>query len=136
MSVKRILASAVLGAGVIMTSAIPAVAANAATVPGQSASAPAAATGYDRCPANHLCIFNGENGTGDYCTYSEASTADSVTGCNFLQLGWEVRSVWNRHSYIEQFYMWKNYSHPINYANPNDRGNAPGTYQIRSFAQA
>src|SRR5436309_7104367 len=128
---KRLLAAAALAVSVIGLTVMLTVTANAATT---LSSAPAA-TGYARCPAAYLCIFNGANGTGEYCTYSAASRADAVTGCGFEQKGWLVRSVWNRHSYTEQFYKYRNFSGPSGYALAGDRGNASGCCQIRSFAK-
>jgi hypothetical protein len=130
--VKRILASVMLVIGIIALTATTSGVASAA--PQSLKSAAAAPTGYNRCPSGRLCLFNNPNGTGDYCTYSQSSDADTVAGCRFLENGWEVRSVWNRQNSIIQFYTWRNYSHPINYAEPGNRGNAPGTYQIRSYA--
>jgi len=53
-----------------------------------------------------------------------------------LQLGWKVRSTWNRHLYVEQFYLWRNFGHPQDFDLAGARGGfAGGCCLIRSFAR-
>jgi len=136
--VKRLLVMAALAVSVVALPAATAVSATAATAHASAAAAASvpAATGYNRCPKWHLCFFNGFNGTGKYCVYTTPDRTDAVTGCGFLQLGWKVRSTWNRHLYVEQFYLWRNFGHPQDFDLAGDRGGyAGGCCLIRSFAR-
>jgi hypothetical protein len=71
-------------AGLVLTSSM------LAPIPAQ-----AAATGYNRCPANRMCVFSGVNGTGTigYFTAGDANLGDA-TGPRGLNN--TIESVWDR----------------------------------------
>lgn len=69
-------------------------------------SAPAqAATGYDRCPAAHMCLFDEDNGNGAMAWFKTGSP--DLRGQSFDN---RTNSVWNRTSGSFRLYQGYNYS--------------------------
>lgn len=101
----------------------------AAMTAGTAEAAPAA---YG-CTAGYFCIFNGSNGTGDQCQWAEQDNPNTHSDCSWLQLGWLVRSVYNRHNYQVQYYLEPNYNSRVGSTVAGGKGNLTGTYQIDSF---
>jgi hypothetical protein len=68
-----------------------------------------AATGYDRCPANRMCVFSGKNGSGAIGIYQngDVNLGDSIgaTGLNNT-----IESMRNRTSSKWCFYKDTNYN--------------------------
>jgi len=137
--VKRLLALAALAVSVVALPAATAVSASAATAHGSATAAAAAApaaTGYNRCPAARLCIFNGAGGKGEYCVYQRATRANAITGCGFRQKGWLVRSIWDRHSYAENLYAFINFQTSQGAIGAGVKENAAIPAIISSFRRA
>lgn len=57
-----------------------------------------AATGWDRCPANTMCVFEHANGQGHYAYFSSGASnlANPIGGFVFND---RITSIWNRHPY-------------------------------------
>ncbi len=116
MTVKKILAQGMAVAAVV-------------TAMGTLSSAPAqAATGYNRCPANRMCVFTGVNGTGAIGIFSvgDANLGDSVgpRGLNN-----NIESGWNRRG--DEWALWNNagYAGGITLFYDGARGNIAAQYR-------
>jgi DNA-binding SARP family transcriptional activator len=95
---------------------------------GQAASPPPM---YNLCPAGAFCLFNGKDGTTNYCTWI---TSDPVADrdCVWLHRGWKVRSVYNRTGQTVEYCAQEHYQDCVGSTRPGDWGNLPGTYTVRS----
>ena len=83
-----------------------------------------AATGYDRCPANRLCVFSGVNGSGviGYFTTGDGNLADT-SGPRGLNNN--IESAWNRRA--EVWCLWNDagYQGAFGIAYGGSKGNIP-----------
>ena len=120
--------AALLGLGGLTTAAT----AVASTTPAR-ADSHVAAPDYSRCTIGYFCIYDGWNGTGAQCQWSDREVRDTADLCSFIQRGAVVRSVYNRTEHRVQYYTKNGYNDRIGSTLPGDKGNLAGTYQIRSF---
>lgn len=121
--------AAVLGLGGLATAAT-AVASTTPARPDSHVTAP----DYSRCTIGYFCIYDGFNGTGTQCQWSDREVRDTADLCSFIQRrGTVVRSVYNRTEHRVQYYTKNNYNDRIGSTLPSNKGNLAGTYQIRSF---
>jgi hypothetical protein len=87
-----------------------------------------AATGYNRCPANRMCVFTGVNGTGaiGIFTVGDANLGDSVgpRGLNN-----NIESAWNRRG--DEWALWNDagYQGGITLFYDGARGNITARYR-------
>ncbi|MFG3281462.1 peptidase inhibitor family I36 protein [Streptomyces sp. NPDC048111] len=94
--------------------------------------APARAAAYN-CSPGYFCIYNGWNGSGVRCQWSQSKLANTADNCSFIQRGQNVRSVWNRTGHRVQYYTQTNYHARVGSTPSGKGGNLQGNYQIRSF---
>jgi hypothetical protein len=83
-----------------------------------------AADGYDRCRANHYCMFSGLDGTGDMIEI-QASTPDLAV----LNMAGRSRSDWNRTGSTMHLFSETNYDGCSAVTTAGDRGNFLSKYQ-------
>ncbi len=96
--------------------------------------APASATAAAyQCTRGYFCIYNGWNGTGARCQWSQRKVSNTANDCSWIRKGWLVRSVYNRTNHRVQYYTQDNYNHRVGSTPSGGRGSLEGTYQIRSF---
>ncbi|WP_407560286.1 peptidase inhibitor family I36 protein [Streptomyces sp. 184] len=93
-------------------------AAAAALLAAPGASAQAQADGYDRCPADHYCLFSGLDGTG------EMAAIQSDTP-NLAAIGMDDRakSDWNRTGYRINLWSDADYAGCMAVTSPGGKGN-------------
>jgi Peptidase inhibitor family I36 len=96
------------------------------------AAAPAQARAYN-CQSGWFCIYDGWNGSGTRCRWSQAKKANTADDCSFIQRGRKVLSVWNGTGHRVQYYRGTNYQSRIGSTTAVHGGNLQGNYQIRSF---
>ncbi|MEU6443567.1 peptidase inhibitor family I36 protein [Streptomyces sp. NPDC047046] len=85
------------------------------------------------CNPGYFCVYDGWNGTGTRCQWSQSKLANTADNCSFIQRGKNVRSVFNRTGHRVQYYTQTNYKHRVGSTPKNGKGNLQGNYQIRSF---
>lgn len=87
-----------------------------------------AATGYDRCPSNRMCVFTGTNGTGAIGIFAngDGDLADS-TGPRGLNNN--IESVWNRRGSHWALWNDKGYGGNHTLVAPRAKGNIPVAYR-------
>ena len=98
-----------------------------------------AATGYNRCPANRICLFVNANGGGPYASFQTGSAdlRNPISGYVFDN---KFSSAWNRTGnsfcgYAGYNYTFGNVPNRVFLFNPGDRGNigAPFNDNISSL---
>lgn len=109
------------------------VAATPATAATPAYAGPNVAAQAYSCSAGYFCIYNGWNGTGDRCQWSQPKVSNTANDCSWIRKGWLVRSVYNRTNHRVQYYTQDNYNHRVGSTPAGGRGDLEGTYQIRSF---
>ncbi|MYR30080.1 MULTISPECIES: peptidase inhibitor family I36 protein [unclassified Streptomyces] len=85
------------------------------------------------CSPGYFCVYDGWNGTGTRCQWSQSKLANTADNCSFIQRGANVRSVFNRTGHRVQYYTQTNYKNRVGSTPKNGKGNLQGNYQIRSF---
>ncbi|GAA0460443.1 peptidase inhibitor family I36 protein [Streptomyces sp. NPDC046215] len=94
--------------------------------------APSSLAAYN-CAPGHFCIYNGWNGSGTRCQWSQDSKANTADDCSFIQRGQNVRSVWNGTGHRVQYYSQTNHKGRVGSTPAGAGGNLQGSYMIRSF---
>ena len=120
---RKLKAWRVLVAGIMLAAVLPA--------------APAQAAAAWSCPAEHVCFWNGFNGTGGRCFWDIRDpdwTGGSIV-CSWATTQ-NVRSIWNRGTDTRltgvAYYLNKNYVNRVGCTRRGVRGNLRGTYKVLS----
>lgn len=103
-----------------------------AATPAQASSSSDALAAYD-CSPEYFCIYDGWNGTGHRCQWSQSKVSNTANDCSWIRSGALVRSVYNRTDHRVQYYTHDNYNHRVGSTPSGGKGSLEGTYQIRSF---
>jgi DNA-binding SARP family transcriptional activator len=93
--------------------------------------APGPSAVYSRCPIGSFCLFNGKDGSTNYCTWVMSDPV-ADRDCNWLGLGWTTRSVFNRMSVPVQYCAQEQYKSCVGRTAPGRWGNLAATYTVRS----
>ncbi|UGQ12181.1 peptidase inhibitor family I36 protein [Yinghuangia sp. ASG 101] len=107
--------------------AVPLAALAAALLPTAATAATArAADGYDRCPADHYCVFSGLDGTGDMIALTGSTPDLAALGMND-----RAKSDWNRTT--STIYLWSEANYTgctaTTSAGPTGKGNFSPDYR-------
>ncbi|WP_280423178.1 peptidase inhibitor family I36 protein [Nocardia carnea] len=95
---------------------------------GLAAPAPAhAATGFDRCPDGHFCIFSAPDGGGKIAYFRLGSTDLRLQGVDG-----QVYSIWNRTGQAWQGFTQYNYTGGVIFlVQPGHRSNVPADVAVQ-----
>ncbi|AUH41459.1 peptidase inhibitor family I36 protein [Streptomyces sp. CMB-StM0423] len=99
-------------------------AAAAALLAAPGASAQAMADGYDRCPAEHYCLFSGPDGTGDMVALQDDTPNLAAVGMDD-----RAKSDWNRTGYWINLWSDADYTGCMAVTSPGGKGNFFSSFQ-------